>query len=458
MPGRKAATKFYGAAATPVNDRTPTAGLQPERRGTRAGRRSRRYRWTTGQVRVRVMPSTAWTLATTSLPSSSTLRASARAITSYGPVTPSATCTPWIAPTVLATAPALPTSVWMRMYADNATPGPPRARPPTAASGRGSASPRGVGPIVAPAARPPRPATAGRTGRSTQIRTDPATTARAGRRRRRPRPPRWSGSVRARQAQGVLGHVVEDHLAAHRRGAQRADAGPHLRQAVLGGVGVAAMGLDGGVDRLQARLGGGELGHVGRLAGALLAVVVQPGGLLRHQPGQLDVDLRLGQRVGQTLVGTDRHVPDLALVGVGDRPGQRVAGGAVGAGRADDPLRVEPVEDLPQPVALVAEQPVGGHHHVVEEEGELLLGRGQADRDERLLQAGRVRVDDEQRQHAAVAALVDPGLGDHHDRLALVHARGVVLGAAEAPAVALRGGDGGQPVGVGAGVRLGDGA
>src|SRR6266545_270365 len=25
MPGRKAATKFYGAAATPVNDRTPTA-------------------------------------------------------------------------------------------------------------------------------------------------------------------------------------------------------------------------------------------------------------------------------------------------------------------------------------------------------------------------------------------------------------------------------------------------
>ncbi len=42
----------------------------------------RRYRWTTGQVRVLVMPSTACTRATTSLPSSSRLRASARTITS----------------------------------------------------------------------------------------------------------------------------------------------------------------------------------------------------------------------------------------------------------------------------------------------------------------------------------------------------------------------------------------
>ena len=39
-------------------------------------------RWTTGQVSVRVMPGTPWTFATTSLPSSSTLRASARTMTS----------------------------------------------------------------------------------------------------------------------------------------------------------------------------------------------------------------------------------------------------------------------------------------------------------------------------------------------------------------------------------------
>jgi hypothetical protein len=55
---------------------------------------ARSYRWTTGQVRVRVMPSTAWIRATTSLPSSSTFLASARTITSYGPVTSSAWVTP----------------------------------------------------------------------------------------------------------------------------------------------------------------------------------------------------------------------------------------------------------------------------------------------------------------------------------------------------------------------------
>src|SRR4051812_2544825 len=73
--------------------------------------------WTTGQVRVRVMPSRFCTFDTTSLPRSSTLRASARTITSYGPVTSSAAVTPLIWATSLATWAALPTSVWMRMYA-----------------------------------------------------------------------------------------------------------------------------------------------------------------------------------------------------------------------------------------------------------------------------------------------------------------------------------------------------
>src|SRR5205814_8796187 len=40
------------------------------------------HRWTIGQVRVRVTPSTAWILATTSLPRSSTVLASALTMTS----------------------------------------------------------------------------------------------------------------------------------------------------------------------------------------------------------------------------------------------------------------------------------------------------------------------------------------------------------------------------------------
>src|SRR3954464_5930159 len=80
-------------------------------------RRDAPQRWTTGHVSVRVMPGTPCTFATTSLPSSSTLRASARTMTAYGPVTSSATVTPLISAIAAATAAALPTSVWMRMYA-----------------------------------------------------------------------------------------------------------------------------------------------------------------------------------------------------------------------------------------------------------------------------------------------------------------------------------------------------
>jgi hypothetical protein len=64
---------------------------------------------------VRVLPSRLCTFETTSLPSSSTLRASARTITSYGPVTSSARVTPFTWAMARATSAALPTSVWIRM-------------------------------------------------------------------------------------------------------------------------------------------------------------------------------------------------------------------------------------------------------------------------------------------------------------------------------------------------------
>src|SRR5690606_12417414 len=85
------------------------------------------YRWTTGQVRVRVMPSTCWTLATTMRPRPSTVSAWSRTITSYGPVTSSAWMTPGILPIRSATVDALPTSVWIRMYACTTEP-PQRPR------------------------------------------------------------------------------------------------------------------------------------------------------------------------------------------------------------------------------------------------------------------------------------------------------------------------------------------
>ena len=65
----------------------------------------------TGQVSVLVIPATACTFAKTVRPRSSMLADSARMITSYGPVTPSAIVTPAMAETAFATLEALPTSV-----------------------------------------------------------------------------------------------------------------------------------------------------------------------------------------------------------------------------------------------------------------------------------------------------------------------------------------------------------
>src|SRR6266545_6861536 len=71
----------------------------------------------TGQVRVRVTPSTAWILATTSLPSSSMSAASASAMTSYGPLTTSDEKTLSIRAISLVTLAELPTWTWTSTYA-----------------------------------------------------------------------------------------------------------------------------------------------------------------------------------------------------------------------------------------------------------------------------------------------------------------------------------------------------
>ena len=121
----------------------------------------------------------------------------------------------------------------------------------------------------------------------------------------------------------------------------------------------------------------------------------------------------------------------------------------------EDPLRVQAEEHLAQAVVLGAEQAVGRHLDVVEEEEELLLGRADLHRDERALDSGRIGVDDEQRQ-AAPGVLVDAGARDDEHRVGLVDAGDVGLGAAEPVDVAVARRGGREVVAVGAGVGLGD--
>ena len=80
-------------------DRPPRPPGSP---GRPAARTDAAHRLTTGQVNVRVIPSTAWIWETTSRPRSSRLGASVRTITSYGPVTSSAATTPLMPRTALA--------------------------------------------------------------------------------------------------------------------------------------------------------------------------------------------------------------------------------------------------------------------------------------------------------------------------------------------------------------------
>ena len=57
------------------------------------------------------------------------------------------------------------------------------------------------------------------------------------------------------------------------------------------------MGLDRLVDAVDRRLAARVLRHVGRFAGAGRTGVVERSCLLRHQAGELELDLCLGERV-----------------------------------------------------------------------------------------------------------------------------------------------------------------
>ena len=165
---------------------------------------------------------------------------------------------------------------------------------------------------------------------------------------------------------------------------------------------VAAERLDGLVDRPDARLGGGVLGHVRRLARAhVVAGVVQRRRLLHHQPGQFQLDLHLGERMRDALVRADRHIPDGTLFGVAHRLVQGVPARPDRQRRGHDPLRVQPGEQLQQRRVLVPDERVGRQPYVVQEQQELLVRRHDVHLDRPVAEAGRVGRHDEQRRLAA---------------------------------------------------------
>jgi len=123
---------------------------------------------------------------------------------------------------------------------------------------------------------------------------------------------------------------------------------------------------------------------------------MQPRRLLGHEPREFQFDLRGRQWMSDSLVRADRNVPHLTFTRVRDGAVERVPADAIRERSAEDPLRIQAEEDLAEPLALVADEPVGRDLDVVEEQLELLLGRSDLDRDGLAIEAGCVGVDDEE--------------------------------------------------------------
>jgi hypothetical protein len=85
-------------------------------------------------------------------------------------------------------------------------------------------------------------------------------------------------------------------------------------------------------------------------------VVVLPGGLPDHQRGELGLDLGLGQRVRDALVGADRLGPDLSLGGIPRRGAQGITRDPDTEGGSGDPFGIQAVENLPEPLSFLADQ------------------------------------------------------------------------------------------------------
>ena len=77
----------------------------------------------------------------------------------------------------------------------------------------------------------------------------------------------------------------------------------------------------------------------------------------RHHPRRLQLRVRVRERVADRLVGADRPVEHDAVLGVGDGAVERDLADAARLGRQQDALGVEAVEEVPEALALLADEP-----------------------------------------------------------------------------------------------------
>ena len=140
---------------------------------------------------------------------------------------------------------------------------------------------------------------------------------------------------------------------------------PDALDAVLLHVAGAAVDLDALVGDLDGDARGVQLGHRD-LAHGVLAVLEAPGRRVDHLARRLDLRRHLGELVADDLEVADRAAERVALLGVLERLLEAPLGAGDAARRADQPLALELPHDVVEALALLAQDRVGRHAHVLE--------------------------------------------------------------------------------------------
>src|SRR5580693_2111345 len=112
---------------------------------------------------------------------------------------------------------------------------------------------------------------------------------------------RTHSSVGPRESEHMLGHIVEDHLPRYRSDELQAGEKPVVGKLILTRNTISTMGLDGPVEAENSRLGGRQFGDVAGFPG-VESGVIETSGALHHELGEVELDLALGQGVGDRLV------------------------------------------------------------------------------------------------------------------------------------------------------------
>ena len=165
----------------------------------------------------------------------------------------------------------------------------------------------------------------------------------------------------AGQAEDVLGDVGQDHLLADRGDAQQAGLAEVALDVVLGGVAEAAVGLHGAVGGEEPGLGGEVLGDVGLLA-------ARQAGVDQRRPPRAPSasaarSLAWASASGKAMpwflpIGRPNTTRSLAYA---HRPPQGGPADAERLGGDQDALGVEPVEQVVEAAALLADAVVDRH-------------------------------------------------------------------------------------------------